>query len=658
MLNTKTNDAWLARLVPFGMTNRSHHRRYHELLTAVWENKRDIPYAWNILTRGVCDGCSLGSYGLRDTVLGGLHLCKARLKSLRLNTMGPLKPSAVQNVARLQPLSEKKLRSLGRLSCPMIRRKNDRGFSPITWGEAFEIICNAIHDTAPHELGFCAASRGITNEVYYVFQKLARALGTNNIDLCSRPHHAAGVSGLRATLGTGASTCSLSDLIDTDLVVILESDLAGQQAATTKYLDYARKRGTRIVVVNPTREPELPESSFASEPQAPGLGAKTIDGFFNVRPKGQLAFINGVLKALIGWRRVDHEFIARHTRAFDAMVSALQQQSWELLEHRSGATRQDMERLANLYGHVSSAVFVYSAALTEHECGADNVKAVVNLALARGMIGREKCGILPIRESSGDQGGSDCGAEPDHFPGGFPVNYESARRFSNLWRHPVSSTPGLGLSQIIEAAHRGRVKFLYSIGGDFLEAYRDRHWVAEALSRVRLRIHQDIVLNTSALLQGAEAVLLLPAQTGYEQKGGGTSTSTERKILFTPELTGHRIGESLPGWQIPAVIGRRSMSNGDLLFPFTDAQGIREEMVRVMPIYQGIEKLQKEGDYLQWGGPHLFKGGNFRGMPDERALFSALEPPERISRSDRSAPGRHGCDVSTGHEACSVPIEK
>ena len=111
------------------------------------------------------------------------------------------------------------------------------------------------------------------------------------------------------------------------------------------------------------------------------------------------------------------------------------------------------------------------------------------------------------------------------------------------------------------------------------------------------------------LVDADEAVVLLPGQTRYEQRTGGTSTSTERRIRFTPEIPGHRIGESLPDWEIPALIGRKAMSNGDKLFPFDDTQAIREEMSRVMPIYQGIEKLTKEGDQLQWGGNIFIKDG-------------------------------------------------
>jgi predicted molibdopterin-dependent oxidoreductase YjgC len=182
---------------------------------------------------------------------------------------------------------------------------------------------------------------------------------------------------------------------------------------------------------------------------------------------------------------------------------------------------------------------------------------------------------------------------------------------------------------MIEAAHKGEMGLLYSIGGNLLETMPDRKFVASALAQAPVRIHQDIVLNSSMLIDPEELVILLPAQTRYEQRTGGTTTSTERRIRFTPEIPGHRIGETCPEWEIPCLIGRKAMPNGDRLFPYEDTQSIREEMSRVMPMYQGVEKLTKEGDSLQWGGPYLFKGGNFSNMPEGRALFSALAPPDR-----------------------------
>jgi predicted molibdopterin-dependent oxidoreductase YjgC len=348
-----------------------------------------------------------------------------------------------------------------------------------------------------------------------------------------------------------------------------------------------------------------------------------------MRAGGDIAFINGVLKALIAANLLDNDFVARRTSGMTELHEALEKQSWEMLEQRSGVARAAMERFAGLYGNAKTAVFVYSMDLTQHEFGVENLEAAVNLALARGMLGREKCGIMPMRGHSSAQGGGECGSEPDKFPGGFAVDEENARRFSNLWRHPVSSVPGLTLPHMIEAAHRGEIKFFYSIGGNLLGTMPgDRGFVAEAIARVPFRLHQDLVLNNSMLLDAEEAVLLLPGQTRYEQRGGGISTSTERRIRFTPEVPGRRIGESLPDWEIPTLIGRQTMSNGELLFPFNDTQSIREEMARVMPMYQGVEKLAREGDQLQWGGPYLY-GDGFTNMPNQRARFTVLEPPNR-----------------------------
>jgi len=622
MPGVKANDTWLSRIAPFGLIGRTKPRHYREILGVLWENRKEIPYAWNVLNHGVCDGCSLGPYGLRDNVLEGVHLCMTRLKSLRLNTMGAVGLAALSDVSRLRSMEPERLRSLGRLAYPMIRRNGQRGFLRVSWGEALDFVSKGIRNIAPNEMAFFATSRGLTNEVYYVFQKLARVLGTNNVDLCTRIRHSASVSGLKATLGHGAATCSLSDFIGTDLLVIFGSDLAENQPVTTKYMHYAKKAGTRIVGVNPMREYGLESDPATSA----AFGTKLMDHFFQVRIGGDIAFINGVLKFLILAERIDRTFIERHTTGFAELATALEAQSWDMLEQQSGVARERMQRFAETYSQARTAVFVYGRELTQHEFGVDNVKSIVNLALARGMLGREKCGILPIRGHSGVQGSGECGAEPDNFPGGFAVNDDTARRFSNLWHHPVPSKPGLKAPHMIEAAHRDGIKLLYSIGGNLLETMPDPQFVVDALAKVPLRVHQDIVLNTSMLLDADEAVVLLPGQTRYEQRSGGTSTSTDRRIRFTPEIPGHRIGETLPEWEIPVMVGRKSMSNGDKLFPFNDTQAIREEMSRIMPIYQGIEKVTKEGDQLQWGGPQLYKDG-FTTMPANRALFTVLDPP-------------------------------
>ncbi len=641
MATLKSNNTLFSQVIPFGLTGQTKPRHYREIFGVLWENRKEIPYAWDVLNHGVCDGCSLGPYGLRDNVLDGVHLCMTRLKLLKLNTMPALDLSAMGDVAKLRKMAPEQLRSLGRLAYPMIRRNGERGFSRVNWDDALGAVCKSIHDTVPHKMAFFATSRGLTNEVYYVFQKLARVLGTHNVNLCSRLCHPASVSGLKATLGVGAPTCSLSDFIGTDLLILFGTDLANNQPVTTRYMHFAKKAGTRVIVVNPMREYGLERYWVPSVAGSGLFGTKLMDEFFQVLVGGDIAFINGVLKELTESKRVQQNYIDTHTAGFSALKAALEQQSWQMLEQRSGIARGRMQRFADLYSQAHTAVLVYGMDFTEHEFGVDNVKAIVNLALSRGMLGREKCGIMPIRGHSGVQGGGECGAEPDKFPGGFAVNDDGARRFSNLWRHPIPSNPGLKGPNMIDAANHGEIKFLYSIGGNLYETMPDPEFVAAALSKVSVRVHQDIALNTSMLLDAEEAVVLLPAQTRYEQRSGGTSTSTERRIRFTPEIPGHPIGETRPEWEIPVQIGRKSMPNGDKLFPFEDTQSIRDEMGRVMPIYQGIEKLHKEGDQLQWGGPYLFKDG-FTSMPNNRATFSVVDPPDR--RAD-SVSGEPDCNA-------------
>ena len=230
---------------------QSQAHRYGDIFRVLWENRTELPYAWAILNHGVCDVCSLGPYGFRDSVVDGVHLCMRRLKALRLNTMAALDLAATADLNRLRRFGPEQLQSLGRLAHPMIRRHKEPGFIRCSWDEALEFACRAIHDTAPHAMGFLATAQGRTNEIYYVFQKLARILGSNNIALCSRTSHDNAVSGLKSTLGYSAPTCSLSDWIGTDLLIIFGADVVNDYPVTKKYMRRARKAGTRIIAVRP-----------------------------------------------------------------------------------------------------------------------------------------------------------------------------------------------------------------------------------------------------------------------------------------------------------------------------------------------------------------------------------------------------------------------
>src|SRR2546426_9659865 len=394
-----------------------------------------------------------------------------------------------------------------------------------------------------------------------------------------------------------------------------------------KYLYYAKKIGTKIAIVNPMREPGLARYWVPSVPDSAVWGTRFADEFFAVHTGGDIAFINGVLKHLIDNRWIDEPFVEKHTTGFYHLRVQLASLSWDELERQSGVTRDRMLAFARMYHEARTAVFVWSMGITHHRFGVDNVKAIVNLGLARGIVGREKCGLMPIRGHSGVQGGSEMGAQPAAYGLGFPVDDANADRVAKVWGFRPPTVPGLTAVGMIDAAHEGRLDVLYQAGGDFLETLPEPADGREALGRIPLRIHQDLVLTSSMLVDPADTVLLLPAKTRYEQAGGGTEASAERRGYFSPEIPGRRIREARTGREIFMSLAQWVMPHATHLTAFKDAATIRAEIAKAIPTYDGIQNLRSKGDAFQYGGPRLCEGGSFP-MPDGRAVFTELALPD------------------------------
>src|SRR5207247_290564 len=157
----------------FGLGRQKPHH-YLEMAKVAWENRDQLPFAWRILSDGVCDGCALGTSGLSDWTLDGTHLCMVRLELMRLNTAPALDPSILSDVSSLRSWRSKALRELGRLPQPMLRRRGEAGFLVASWDEALDRLAQELRTVDPQRAAFYLTSRGITNEVYYAAQKAAR----------------------------------------------------------------------------------------------------------------------------------------------------------------------------------------------------------------------------------------------------------------------------------------------------------------------------------------------------------------------------------------------------------------------------------------------------------------------------------------------------
>jgi molybdopterin-dependent oxidoreductase alpha subunit len=595
-------------------SQKPHH--YREMIRAAWENRDQLPFAWRILSDGVCDGCALGTSGLSDWTLPGTHLCMVRLELMRLNTAPALDPLSLGDVKPLQGLRSRDLRRLGRLPEPMLRRTGEPGFRIITWDAALDLIAGQACAIDPARIAVYLSSRGITNETYYASQKAARFLGTNHVDNSARLCHAASTVAMAAMLGYGASTCSYADWLDAELIVLFGSNIANNQPVTIKYLHYARNRGAQIAVVNPFREPGLKRYWIPSVASSAVRGTAIADHWFDVHTGGDLAFLVGVLRALVERGGIDENFVCEHTTGFADARDAALAAGWEAIERASGVTRERIGDFAHLLIDRPKTMFVWSMGLTQHAHGVATVKALVNVALARGLPCRPNAGLVPIRGHSGVQGGAEVGCQPRVTP-------EARARWSAIWGFPVPDVPGWTASEMVAHAADGDVDLFWMVGGNFLETIGDEARSRRALARPRLCVHQDIVLSSAMLVDSEGDVLLLPATTRYESPGGSTETSTERRIIFSPEIAGRRIGSARPEWSVFRDVMARARPDRRPHVGLEDAPAIRQEIARAVPRYAGIETLRAKGDQVQWGGRRLFVDGHFA-TPDRKAQFAAV----------------------------------
>jgi molybdopterin-dependent oxidoreductase alpha subunit len=598
---------------------------YADMARVAWANRAHPRYAWDVLTKGACDGCALGVAGLHDWTIDGVHLCTTRLNLLEINTADAIDPVVLSDVAALSSRSGGQLRALGRLGYPMRRRRGEAGFRRVSWDEALAVLAAGLRAAPPERTAVYLTSRGITNETYYVAAKAARALGIASIDSAARVCHAPSTVGLRQTVGVAATTCSLQDVLEAPLVVLWGTNPANNQPVFMKYLYLARRRGCRVVVVNPYLEPGLDRYWVPSNVESAVFGTRMSDLHVPVRPAGDVALANAVLKALIARGAIDEAFVEGHTEGFDELRAALDRQDLDHLLELAGVDRATLDAFADELERAGAAIHVWSMGITQHRDSADTVRAIVNLGLAQGGVGRDGVGLMPIRGHSGVQGGAEMGAYATALPGGLPVDADSAAALGDAWGFAVPDRPGLTAPEMVEAAGRGEVDVLWMSGGNFLDVLPDPPAVEAALERVPLRVHQDVVLTRQMLVDGDD-VVLLPVATRYEQEGGGTETTTERRIVFSPELP-RQVGEARSEWRLFADVVNRVRPQLRGLFSWPTNADLRAEIARVVPLYAGIEALADTGDAVQWGGRHLASGGDFP-TPSGRGRFSALVPAE------------------------------
>ncbi|MCA0989765.1 FdhF/YdeP family oxidoreductase [Pseudalkalibacillus hwajinpoensis] len=625
--------------IPFGL-GKVKPQHFRDTAKIAWENRDNISYATRILTQGVCDGCALGVSGLYDQTLKGPHVCTTRLNVLRLNTMPAIDPDVLHSdIKELRQYSSTELRKLGRIPYPLIRRKGENHFSRLTWEEAMDLIAQKMKKLDPKQYAFYLTSRGITNESYYVASKVARFLGTNHIDNASRICHSPSKTALKRSIGVGASTVNYQDWFGTDVLMFWGSVASNSSPVSTKYMLEAKKRGTKIIMVNPYKEPAMDKYWIPSNGESALFGTKLADDFYQVNVGGDIAFMHGIMKHWFDMEEekhgsaINHSFVQKHVNGYEALKANVQLQSWEEIVRSSGIAKERIIELSLLLAKSQSAVFAWALGLTMHSFATDNISQVANLALLRGFLGKKNSGLMPFRGHSSVQGSGEMGADPFVLPGGgFDAN--NIRRMEQVWGFELPKWQGdiVGVTLeniVLPEDHERKIKLYYLSGGNFLETMPDPDFIEKALSELEIRVHQDIILNTSTLVDAKEAVIVLPARTRYEQEGGVTSTSTERMVYFSPEIEGNQnqVEEARSEWKIYIDLAKRIKPETAHFVDFTTGQEIRDEIAIANPDYDGVQHLSKKGDVFQWGGAWLCEDG-ICPTPDGKGNLVSVEIPD------------------------------
>ena len=503
-------------------------------------------------------------------------------------------------------------RSPDRLVNPMMRR-TDGTWREASWDEAMGFVAakmTAIKEKhGPNAIAFVSSSR-CTNEENYILMKLARAaLGTNNIDNCSRVCHSPTSFGLIQSLGESGGTNSFADLDVTSCIFLTGANPTEGHPVVGARMKEARLRGAKLIVADPRRI-EL---------------AAMADVFLQLRPGTNVALYNGLAHVIVRDELLDRAFIAARVDAVEPYLEFLKAYDPKRVEAITGVPAALIEKAAHLYASSAPAGIFYGLGVTEQAQGVSGVRCLANLALLTGNLGKPGAGSNPLRGQNNVQGSSDVGALPTYLTMYRKMADDVVRKqFEAKWGRPIDPERGLMIPEMFDRACSGDLKAMYVFGEDIAQTDPNVHHVEAALRALDLLVVHDIFENATAKF----AHVMLPGSSFLEKDG--TFTNAERRVQLVHAAV------ATPG------NARRDL---DILFdlsarlgyemPHASASDVMDEIAELTPAWRGISHARLGTQGLQWPVPDLQHPGTpilyaeAFGTPNGRANLFAVdwEPP-------------------------------
>lgn len=520
----------------------------------------------------------------------------------------------------------------GRITTPMYLAKDSSNYIPISWEVAFNKITETVKNLAsPDEACFYTSGR-TSNEAAFLYQLLAKQIGTNNLPDCSNMCHESSGKGLSETLGIGKGSVTLEDLHQSELIVVMGQNPGTNHPRMLGALEKCKKNGGKIVTINPI--PEAGNNTFI-DPQSPLAmlkgGTALTDLFLQVKINGDVALLKAAMFLLLEKENeapgsvFDLDFIKKNTIDFETFLEDLKQTDFKQAVFKSGVSEKDVRGFADLLIENNNIIICWAMGLTQHENGVNNVREIVNLLLLKGSIGKPGAGTCPVRGHSNVQGDRTMGiweAPPSDF----------LDRIDNHFSITSPRAHGFDVVESIKAMNKGKVKFFMAMGGNFISATPDSEFTGKAMQNCELTVQISTKLNRSHLVTGKEAIIL-PCISRSEidnQASGDQFITVENSMGVVHKSTGRLTPGSEHLISEPAIVSKL----GALLFGNTpinwgtmteNYDTIREHIEATIPGFNDYNKRvrQSGGFYLPNGPRH----GEFN-TPSKKAVFTVNDIPK------------------------------
>ena len=304
----------------------------------------------------------------------------------------------------------------------------------------------------------------------------------------------------------------LDDLAKADTAVVVGANPASNHPRLITQLVELRRRGGRVLVVNPYREVGLQRFRVPSDWRSLMFGSTVSDVYLQPHVGADIPLLVWMLRRLIEREAVDETFLRAHTSGWEGVQADVLAHEPAALAAACGVAPDDVEHAVDLLAAGKRGIVAWAMGITQHAHGVDNVQALVNLALARGWVGRPGAGLLPIRGHSNVQGIGSVGVAP-------ALKTAFAERLGQLAGVPLPSGAGLHTLASVEAAADGRIDVALLLGGNLFSATPDRAWARRALQRIGTTIYVSTKLNESHVHGRGRTHLVLPARSEERRVG-------------------------------------------------------------------------------------------------------------------------------------------